>query len=260
MSKNIIIRKRETKTKTETSGETKTTVETSEDDNSEWMAFMGHIAHSEVETIEQELKDYKYIIGLETVDYEHLHFYVKMTVKQYSAFAQRIFRKKYTLQGRATKGTPRQYGRMHNIKSHEKMARYTCKDQNVKTNLTSEELKAVLGMNLEEVKNTKKKSKYEEMEKYVTGKLDNWHINKDWEVSSTSYSTRTIKTIIIMYMKENKMMLRRSTIDTYYYYFIANSSNEKYQEDAVEIYDQIYNNYERGSGQTADRDHTYYGL
>lgn len=254
MSKNIIIRKRETKT---TAGD-ETKDETSGDDKREWLAFMAHIPHSESETIEQELCNHKYIIGLETSEYEHYHFYVKMTVKEYSALAQRIFRKKYKLQGRATKGCPRQYGRMHNIKSQEKIAQYTCKDKNVRSNMTKEEIDEVLGMDLEEVKNTKKKSKYEQMEVYVTDKLNNWHKNKDWEIGN-NHSTRTIKIIIIMYMRDNKIMLRRSTIDTYYYYFIANSSNENYQEDAVEIYEQIYNNYERGQGH-APKDNAYYGL
>ncbi len=72
MSNNIIIRKRETKT---TAGD-ETTDETG-DDKTEWLAFMAHIAHSEVETIQQELHEYKYIIGLETSEYEHYHFMSK---------------------------------------------------------------------------------------------------------------------------------------------------------------------------------------
>ena len=249
MSKNIIIRQ----------DDSETTVETSGDDKTEWLAFMAHIVHSEVETIEQELQCYKYIIGLETSEYEHYHFYVKMTIKQYSAFAQRIFRNKYKLRGRATKGCPRQYGREHNIRSPEKIARYTCKDKNVRSNMSKEQIDEVLGMDLEEVKNTKKTSKYDEMEKFVTKKLNNWHTNNDWEIGN-NHSTRTIKIIIIMYMKENKIMLRRSTIDTYYYYFIANSSEERYQEDAIEIYEQIYNNYERANGRSPPKDKSYYGL
>jgi hypothetical protein len=124
--------------------------------------------------------------------------------------------------------------------------------------MSEKEIEAVLGMKLEEVKNTKKKSKYEEMEIYVTKKLNNWHINNQWEIGN-NHSTRTIKIIIIMYMKENKIMLRRSTIDTYYYYFIANSSVEQYQEDAVEIYEQIYNNNER-NGSSRPKESAYYGL
>ena len=138
------------------------------------------------------------------------------------------------------------------------MACYTCKDQNVYTNMSEKEIEAVLGMKLEEVKNTKKKSKYEEMEIYVTKKLNNWHINNQWEIGN-NHSTRTIKIIIIMYMKENKIMLRRSTIDTYYYYFIANSTVEQYQEDAIEIYEQIYNNNER-NGSSRPKESAYYGL
>lgn len=231
MSKNIIIQQ----------DDSETTVETSGDDNTEWLAFMAHIAHSEVETIEQELQCYKYIIGLETSEYEHMHFYVNMSIKQYSAFAQRIFRKKYNLLGRATKGCPRQYGREHNIKSQEKIARYTCKDQNVRSNMTKEEIDEVLGMKLEEVKNTKKKSKYDEMMVSVEKALEQPAYVEEYE----GRRTRVVKIAIIQFMREQKMVLRKTTIDSYYYYFRCNAKNEHFQSSSEQIYEQIYNDFEQ---------------
>lgn len=239
MYKNIIIRKEGDETKDETSGgETK---DETGDDGSEWLAFMAHIAHSEIETIQQELHEYKYIIGLETSEYEHYHFYVNMTVKQYSAFAQRIFRKKYQLQGRATKGKPRQYGREHNIKSHEKISRYTCKDQNVRSNMTKEEIDEVLGMKLEEVKNTKKRNKYEKMLEYVEQQIshDGYEDTHNDEMASG-----TIKISIINFMRENKMHIRKSTIESYYYYFRANTLIHKWGLTSLQIYEQLYNVYQ----------------
>ena len=201
---------------------------------------MAHIAHSEAETIEQELKTFKYIIGLETSEYEHYHFYVKMTVKQYSAFAQRIFRIKYKLLGRATKGCPRQYGREHNIKSQEKMARYTCKDKNIRTNMTKEEIDEVLGMDLEEVKNTKKRSKYDKMLEYVAEKVS--HNGYD-DTRDDFIATETVKVAVIGFMRQENMHLRKSTIESYYYYFRANTDNPKWGLSDIEIYEQIYNCY-----------------
>ena len=191
-----------------------------------------------VETIEQELQEYKYIIGLETSEYEHYHFYVKMTEKQYYNFAMKIFRNKYKLRGRATKGCPRQYGKEKNIKNHEKMARYTCKDKNVRSNMTKEEIDEVLGMKLEEVKNTKKASKYEKMKEYVEQLIshDGYENTRDDIMAS-----ETIKVAIISFMRENKMHIRKSTIESYYYYFRTNTDNDKWNLSSLEIYEQIYN-------------------
>ena len=42
--------------------------------------------------------------------------------------------------GRALKGVPRQYGKENKIRDIQKVARYTCKDKNVETNIPEEEL------------------------------------------------------------------------------------------------------------------------
>ncbi|AXQ65696.1 MAG: putative replicase [Cressdnaviricota sp.] len=236
MSKNIIIRKRETKT---TAGDETTVGDETGDDKAEWLAFMAHIPHSEVETIEQELQEYKYIIGLETSEYEHYHFYVKMTEKQYYNFAMRIFRNKYQLRGRATKGCPRQYGKEKNIKDHEKMARYTCKDKNVRSNMTKEEIDEVLGMKLEEVKNTKKKSKYEKMIAFVEKDL-----NRLWDTRD-NMGTREIKISIIDFMRDEKMILRKTTIDSYYYYFRTETQYQDWKSTSTSIYETLYNDHQR---------------
>jgi hypothetical protein len=218
-----------------------TTKETSGDDKTEWLAFMAHIAHSEVETMEQELLNYKYIIGLETSEYEHMHFFVKMTIKQYSAFAQRIFRKKYKLLGRATKGCPRQYGREHNIKSQEKMARYTCKDQNVRSNMTKAQIDEVLGMKIEEVKNTKNRNKYEKMLEYVEEKLKH---NGYHDTHNDPVANEQVKIAIIGFIRENTMHVRKATIENYYYYFRMNTKIQHYGLTDTQIYEQIYNIYQ----------------
>jgi len=99
---------------------------------------MAHIKHEHIDYI----KDYidkrfdQYIIALETSAKvgEHIHFmlYVKEP-KDYSNFAQNVFKQKFALKGRATKDNARQYGRVKDIKSIQRMMAYTVKDDNVIT-------------------------------------------------------------------------------------------------------------------------------
>ncbi len=109
-----------------------------------WIACMAHIPHKNSDYI----KDYidkrfeQYIIALETSATvgEHMHFmlYVKEP-KDYSNFAQNVFKQKFTLRGRATKDSPRQYGRVKDIKDIQKMMAYTVKDKNVITKVKDQE-------------------------------------------------------------------------------------------------------------------------
>ena len=123
-----------------------------------FICFMAHISHKECETLCKDLAPYKYLFGMETSDYEHYHFLVEMSDKQYHAFSKKIFKDRYKLRGRAIKGSPRQYGKENHIRDIQKIARYSCKDKNVRTNLTEEELDDLLGQKLEECKNTKGES------------------------------------------------------------------------------------------------------
>ncbi len=103
-----------------------------------WIACMAHIPHKHIDYI----KDYidkrfdQYIIALETSAKvgEHIHFmlYVKEP-KDYSNFAQNVFKQKFNLKGRATTDNARQYGRVKDIKSIQRMMAYTVKDANVIT-------------------------------------------------------------------------------------------------------------------------------
>lgn len=101
-----------------------------------WIACMAHIHHKHKDYI----KDYidkrfdQYIIALETSAKvgEHMHFmlYAKES-KDYSNFAQNVFKQKFALRGRATSENARQYGRVKDIKDIKKMMAYTVKDKNV---------------------------------------------------------------------------------------------------------------------------------
>ena len=220
-----------------------------------FICFMAHIQHKECDRICKDLEPYKYIFGMETSDYEHFHFLVEMSDKQYHAFSKKVFKDRYKLRGRATKGAPRQYGKEKNIKDIQKIARYTCKDKNVRTNLTEEELDDLLGQKLEECKNTKMES-MENIKKcmlYVEKKWENFIIKKnngnvnfviaDGKLETQFKDLETwdhpqICCEIINFMIENDINIRRTTIDTYYLYIIARS--EYLKKGARAIYYHLY--------------------
>ena len=224
---------------------------------------MAHIPHSEVDYLCQELASYRYLIGMEKSEYEHFHFLVEMDDKQYHSFSKKIFKDKYNLRGRAIKGLPRQYGKEKQIKDIEKIARYTCKDQNVRTNLKEEELDDLLGQKLEDCKNTKNTSIenvqrcMEEIENYLgitqVNKLNNGQLNVKFDAVSKALQEcitinkqyfdnighRDLKVLIMEWMKKEKINLRRTTIEHYYLYIRTYSKTLGFNMD--DIYDYLYN-------------------
>ena len=122
-----------------------------------WMAYMGHIAHTEFENLKTEMLKFEapYVMSAEDGAYEHFHFLAKLTDRQYYNFCKRVFKDKYKLRGRAVADKPRQYGKVQKIKDLSKMMAYTIKDKNFATNMTTEEIEAILNKKIEEVENTK---------------------------------------------------------------------------------------------------------
>lgn len=110
-----------------------------------FIAFMGHMPLDDYDYIEDTLKEYDiggYLIGAETssTGVEHYHFLVEMTMDDYHLFSERVFRKKYKLRGRASKGQARQYGKLKEIRDFERLKAYTLKEGNTRTNLSDEDL------------------------------------------------------------------------------------------------------------------------
>ena len=62
---------------------------------------------------------------------EHFHIAAQMSDKQYDSFRNTILKKKYNLRGKATKGLPRQYGVVRDVRNETKFLAYTCKDKNI---------------------------------------------------------------------------------------------------------------------------------
>ena len=217
------------------------------------MCFMAHIPHTEKEYIKEQLSSFKYLFGMETSEYEHYHFLVEMTDKEYHSFSKRVFKDKYKLRGRAIKGSPRQYGKEKKINDIQKVARYTCKDKNVETNILEEELEDILGQKLEECENTKTESmdNIKKCCRFVENAIFNKHLKKDGlklelienqvlqSIILEDYpSNKTIKIHIINWMKREKMNIRKTTIETYYLYIISQS--EYFEKPGYQIYEYLY--------------------
>ncbi len=112
-----------------------------------FIAFMAHIPHCEIDFIENDLLEQQevieYLIGMEksnTVG-EHMHFICCVNSETwYHKWSKRIFKDKYKLKGKAYKidgiGYPRQYGKLKEIKDFEKMGSYTVKDGKIRTNMS----------------------------------------------------------------------------------------------------------------------------
>lgn len=124
-----------------------------EEEGIPWMAFMCALKHEHADYLENMLNEYDigyYIMGLEKCSThkhsngEHFHFLVQMSLKQYNTFAKRAFIDKFKLHGRARDGVPRQYGKVKQIENLFKMAAYTVKDGNYRTNCPEEEMKTIV--------------------------------------------------------------------------------------------------------------------
>ncbi len=101
----------------------------------DWIACMAHIKHDQIEYIKEYIDKRfdEYIISMETAIKvgEHMHFLLKTSdLSSYHKFAQNVFKQKYKLRGKATKGQCRQYGKVKEIDSIRKMMAYTVKDGN----------------------------------------------------------------------------------------------------------------------------------
>ena len=110
-----------------------------------FIAFMGHMPLDDYDYLEDTLKEYDiggYLIGAEvsSTGVEHYHFLVEMTAEDYHLFSERVFRKKYKLRGRASKGQARQYGKLKEIRDFERLKAYTMKEGNIRTNMSEEDL------------------------------------------------------------------------------------------------------------------------
>ncbi len=139
-----------------------------------WIACMAHIEHSNKEYINGYIDNRftDYIIAYETSDVvgEHIHFILWAENKNdYHNLCQNVFKKKFSLRGKATKGKCRQYGKVKKIETISQMMAYTVKDKNVKykigEHLTAADIKLAFDSSF---KKEEKLDKYNNlMKKYI---------------------------------------------------------------------------------------------
>jgi DNA-binding transcriptional regulator YhcF (GntR family) len=213
----------------------------------EWMAFMAHIPHADADEIRQDLErlETKYILGLEVSSYEHIHFLVLMTEREYTNIRKRLFIDKYKLRGRAVKGKPRQYGKEKEIRDLEKYTKYCLKDQKYLTNMEKDEIEEIIKMKIDDVKNTKSKNANSVMLKdelvlYVETHMANkptYHSLAVYDEKWHAYN-RLMKIKIVDFMRSKELSIRKSTIDMYFYHVVAYSKEIKMS--SADIIDTLY--------------------
>lgn len=221
-----------------------------------FIMFMAHIAHSEFDYLEDELKllEVDYVISAEVETYEHFHFLVRMSAKRYHAFSKHVFKDKYGLRGRAIKGQPRQYGKKkEDIQSLKDALAYTIKDKNWRSNMTKKQIENILKKKIEEVKNTKNKDYSQQLkdellkymdtmsrytpEYYPSGSNNQYYCNGEYE---DKFLDREIRIKIVDFMREKKITIRKSLIDMYYYFVISYSENPRLKKTSGYIIDSLY--------------------
>jgi hypothetical protein len=214
----------------------------------EWMAFMAHIPHADADEIRQDLErlETKYILGLEVSSYEHIHFLVLMTEREYTNIRKRLFIDKYKLRGRAEKGKPREYGKEKEIRDLEKYTKYCLKDQKYLTNMTKDEIEEIIKMKIDDVKNTKSKNANsetlkDELIKYVEANMGNHSDYNPTHFGSEKWHAyhRLLKIKIVDFMRIKELSIRKSTIDMYFYHILAYSQNQLKMSSA-DIIDSLY--------------------
>ena len=215
----------------------------------EWTAFMAHIPHADADEIRQDLErlETKYILGLEVSSYEHIHFLVLMTEREYANIRKRLFIDKYKLRGRAVKGKPRQYGKEKEIRDLEKYTKYCLKDQKYMTNMEKDEIEEIIRMKIDDVKNTKSKNANSETLKDELIKYVEEHMGNNSTYMPTNFGSekwhsyhRLLKIKIVDFMRTKELSIRRSTIDMYFYHVLAYSKNQLKMSSA-DIIDTLYN-------------------
>lgn len=209
-----------------------------------WCAFMGHIAHSEFEYLDNEMAKLNapYVMSAETSGYEHFHFLAKITVRQYHNFSKKVFKDKYQLHGRwwknkAGKNQPRQYGKVNKeIRDLSKMMSYTLKDKNFRTNMEISEIEKILKKKIDEVENTKDGEIKDKMIDFV-----NEHIKTHLANYVQKRHEKYIRVAIIKFMIDMKQNIIKSTVERYYWYYVANTEYECFKLNEYAIYDELYN-------------------
>lgn len=195
----------------------------------DYIAFMCACHHINYDYLEQTLKEYPiglYLIAAETTkdshketQGEHFHFLVQMSDSDYHKYSKRVFKDKLKLRGVARDGNPRQYGRVKKIEDITRMAAYTIKQGNIRTNMTEAQLatyKAVTFVSKEQL------TFEEELYEYLNANS----INADNGNKITSFLSIATQVVKFSRNYKIKQYLNRSKIDKYVRYYQLHNLKE----------------------------------
>lgn len=207
------------------------------------MAFMAHIPHSEIDYVVATLTKYdsvgEYLIGLESGSFEHMHFFVEMSRADYTRFSKRVFIDRFKLRGRASKGLARQYGKVKKIDNLTKMAAYTLKDGNIRTNMPDAVIKAYQQESFQKKEDQTFK---DEMLAYVEQNAVN--SAADPMVDEPVYTDYSIAVAVAQFMRDNGKVLRKSTIASNVYYVMQFSEFSGMRKDTDCIVHHMFGGYQ----------------
>jgi hypothetical protein len=204
---------------------------------SNYQFFMCHINHEHFDYLEQTLLEYEigeYVIGAEitpNTGIHHFHFLVEMSKYDYAKFSKRVFIQKFQLRGRATKGAPRQYGKVKDIQSLDKAAAYSIKDGNIRTNMSQTRIDKLAEL------------AYEKKTDDITAKLieyvdDNILGHHDYD--DDLVKGQLIPTLIIGWLRTHKKPLRASTIRYYSHQVFAYTKHQSIKWNDRELYHTMF--------------------
>lgn len=181
-----------------------------------YIAFFAAIRHSEIDYIEQVIQEYQsctaYVIGMEIslsahmdTSGQHIHFFSNMNDKDYHLFAQRVFKTKYGLRGQAKKDLPRQYGKVREIHNLTRMAAYTVKDQNIRSNIDPKIIQSWVSQSFKQ-----------QDKKELKDKLFNY---MDQEYAMT-HDILQLRLSILEYFRQTKISVTKPSILRYLYDYL----------------------------------------
>lgn len=212
-----------------------------------FQAFMAHLPAKDNEEILEKLQEYdigSYLIGYENEPYEHTHFLVQMTTDSYHNFSNTVFKKKYNLRGQARNGLPRQYGKLKKIEDLEKMASYTIKSGNIKSNMPQDEVNKYFEKSFQKKEKQKMHLQvFEAIEQKSHYPFQSYMDEYSESSGNNGYKIIIkIKEYIINYLRINTdINMCRSNVNSYAQYFIKHT---KHYEDAHKdklIFNLIFN-------------------
>ncbi len=155
-----------------------------------------------------------------------------MSKYEYAKFSKRVFIQKFKLRGRATKGCPRQYGKVKDIQSLDKAAAYSIKDGNIRTNMVQERIDKLAELAYEK----KTEDITAKLIEYVDDNLMNTNDYDNPEDLDFQQKLQLVPTLIIGYLRHHKKPLRASTIKYYSHQVLAYTKHKDIKYSDRELY------------------------